>query len=152
MFAAMGIVLLLGIGLAVKPVRERVLGRSPINITITKRTSTANDKFVAVMPLRVLGNDAALHSEAEGVVEALSAKLYQMKNVHLASTAAVEKINAADPVTKIAQQLGAKLIVQGTMQSGADDKIDAVLRLTRCDWKATVDQRIFGSAAGPADY
>jgi serine/threonine-protein kinase len=42
----------------------------------------------------------------------------------------VEKINAGDPVPKIAKQLGMKLIVQGTMQSGADDKIDAVLRLT----------------------
>ena len=82
------------------------------------------------MPLRVLGNDPALHYEAEGVVDALSAKLFQMKNVHLSSPSAVEKINASDPVTKIAHQLGAKLIVQGTMQSGSGDKIDAVLSLS----------------------
>jgi serine/threonine protein kinase/tetratricopeptide (TPR) repeat protein len=126
MFAAMGIVLLVGIGLAVRPVRERVLGRAAVN---GAKTAGVEDKFVAVMPLRVLGGDSTLHYEAEGVVDALSAKLFQMKNVHLASPAAVEKISAADPVTKIARQLGAKLIVQGTMQ-GAGDKIDAVLSLS----------------------
>ena len=131
MFAAMGIVLLLGIGLAVRPVRERVLGRAAI---IAKRSAAPgagdkSDKFVAVLPLRVLGNDAALKYEAGGVVDALSAKLFQMKNVHLASPASVEKVNAADPVKKIARQLGAKLIVQGTMQ-GAGDKLDVVLSLS----------------------
>ncbi len=135
MFAATGLVLLVGIGMAIRPVRERILGRSPIQITITGRkggatpASTANDKFVALLPLRVVGSDPALQYEAAGVTDALSAKLFQMKNVHLASSGAVEKVNAADPVTKIAHQLGSKLIVQGTWQ-GSGDKIDAVLRLS----------------------
>jgi serine/threonine protein kinase/tetratricopeptide (TPR) repeat protein len=129
MFAAMGIVLLVGIGLVVKPVRELVLGRSSLSITRHSTTPGANDKFVSVMPLRVLGNDSTLQYEAEGVVDALSAKLFQMKNVHLSSPDAVEKVGANDPVAKIARQLGAKLIVQGTMQ-GAGDKIDAVLSLS----------------------
>jgi tetratricopeptide (TPR) repeat protein/TolB-like protein len=110
-----------------------VLGRSPIHVTSGKgaapAASTANDKFVALLPLRVIGADPALQYEAAGVTEALSGKLVQMKSVHLASSGAVEKINAADPVTKIAQQVGSKLIVQGTLQ-GAGDKIDAVLRLS----------------------
>ena len=140
MFAAMGIVLLVGIGLAVRPIRERVLGRASINIT-TKGTApdAADSKFVAVMPLRVLGNDPTLKYEAEGVVDSLSAKLFQMKNVHLSAQSAVEKINASDPVTKIAHQLGVKLIIQGTMQSGAADKIDAVLSLSDVHWKTAVD-------------
>jgi serine/threonine protein kinase/tetratricopeptide (TPR) repeat protein len=131
MFAGVGIALLLAIGLAVRPIRERVLGHGTITLNIAKKaaTSRANDKFVGVMPLRVLGNDAALRYEAEGVVDALSAKLFQMKNVHLASPAAVERIDAGAPVARIARQLGAKLIVQGTMQ-GAGDKIDAVLSLS----------------------
>jgi serine/threonine protein kinase/tetratricopeptide (TPR) repeat protein len=130
MFAAMGIVLLVGIGLAIRPVRERVLGRA-VSVSRLRHGAApgAADKFVAVLPLRVLGSDATLHYEAEGVVDALSAKLFQMKDVHLAAPAAVEKINPSDPVTKIARQLGAKLIVQGTMQS-AGDKIDAVLSLS----------------------
>jgi eukaryotic-like serine/threonine-protein kinase len=136
MFAATGLVLLVGIGMAIRPVRELVLGRSTINIT--SRTPAAGpaaaQKFVALLPLRVIGSDPALQYEAAGVTEALSAKLFQMKNVHLASTGAVEKINAADPVMKIAHQLGSQLIVQGTMQ-GAGDKIDAVLRLTDASGK-----------------
>jgi serine/threonine protein kinase/tetratricopeptide (TPR) repeat protein len=132
MFAAMGLVLVVGIGLAVRPVRERVLGPGAIGINITKsgaKASTANDKFVAVMPLRVLGNDSKLQYEAEGVVETLAGKLSSMKNVHLAAPAAVEKVKAGTPLTKIAHQLGVKLVVQGTMQS-AGDKIDAVLSLS----------------------
>ncbi len=131
MFAAMGIVLVVGIGLAVRPVREKVLGNRSITLNITKTAAGpgVSDRFVAVMPLRVLGNDPTLKVEAEGVVDALSAKLFPMKSVHLSSPSAVEKINAEDPVPKIARQLGAKLIVQGTMQS-AGDKIDAVLRLS----------------------
>jgi serine/threonine protein kinase/tetratricopeptide (TPR) repeat protein len=130
MLGAMLVVLLLGAALLIRPVRELVLGRSSIAIMNRAAGRGANDKFVAVLPLRVLGNDSTLQYEAEGVVDALSAKLFQMKNVHLSSPAAVEKINADDPVTKIAHKLGAKLIVQGTMQSGAGDKIDAVLKLS----------------------
>jgi serine/threonine protein kinase/tetratricopeptide (TPR) repeat protein len=137
MFAATGLVLLIGIGMAIRPVREVVLGRSTISITGRKgatpgastAASAANDKFVALLPLRVIGADPALQYEAAGVTEAVSAKLFQMKSVHLASSGAVEKINAADPVAKIAHQVGSKLIVQGTLQ-GAGDKVDAVLRLT----------------------
>jgi serine/threonine protein kinase/tetratricopeptide (TPR) repeat protein len=129
LFAATGVVLLAGIALAVRPIRERVLPPVAARLTIASGKSAANDKYVALMPLRVLGTDSALQYEAEGIVDALSAKLFQMKNVHLASPTAVEKINAADPVPKIASQLGAKLIVQGTMQS-AGDKLDVVLSLS----------------------
>jgi eukaryotic-like serine/threonine-protein kinase len=134
LFAVTGLVLLAGVAMAIRPVRERILGRSPIHITITGRQPgaappTAADKFVALLPLRVVGNDPALQYEAAGVTDAISAKLFQMKNVHLASTGAVEKINAADPVTKIAHQLGSKLIVQGSMQSAAD-KINVVMSLS----------------------
>ena len=133
LFAVTSLVILAGVAMAIRPIRERILGRSPIHITITGRqpgaAPTAADKFVALLPLRVVGGDPALQYEAAGVTEAISAKLFQMKNVHLASTGAVEKINAADPVTKIAHQLGSKLIIQGSMQSAAD-KINVVLSLS----------------------
>jgi serine/threonine protein kinase/tetratricopeptide (TPR) repeat protein/TolB-like protein len=130
LFAVTGLVVLAGIALAVRPVRERVLPHISASLTIDSNPGAAGKKFVALMPLRVLGNDAALQLEAEGVVDALSAKLLQMKNAHLSEPSAVEKINPSDPVAKIARQLGAKLIVQGTLQGGAGDKIDAVLRLS----------------------
>jgi len=132
MFAATGLVLLVGVGMAIRPVRERMIGRAAIHITGRKAVGappTADDKFVALLPLKIIGADPALQYEASGIVDALSAKLFQMKNVHLASAGATEKVNAADPITKIAHQLGSKLIVQGTLQ-GAGDKIDAVLRLS----------------------
>jgi len=140
LFAAAGVAVLVGIGMAIRPVRELVLGRSSISITRSTTRSkaaagpTAADRFVALLPLRVVGSDPSLQIEAAGVTDALYAKLFQMKNVHLSSAGAVEKINAADPVTKIAHQLGAKLIVRGTVQ-GAGDKIDAVLRLSDAEGK-----------------
>ena len=136
LFAVTGVVLLVGVGMAIRPVRELVLGRSSINITTRKRAAgpTAADKFVALLPLRVLGNDPTLHYEAEGVVETLSGKLSPLKNVHLHLPSAADKINPSDPVTKIARQLGAKLIVQGTMQSSGD-KIDAVFTLSDASGK-----------------
>jgi serine/threonine protein kinase/tetratricopeptide (TPR) repeat protein len=129
LFAITGLVALAGIALAVRPVRDRVLPRISASLNINSKPGAADKKFVALMPLRVLGNDAVLQLEAEGVVDTLSAKLRQMKDAHLSEPSAVEKINPSDPAVKIARQLGAKLIVQGTLQ-GAGDKIDAVLRLS----------------------
>ena len=143
MFAAMGIVLVAGVVLAVRPVRQSVLGRVSATIVKPSGGSSADARFVALMPLRVLGKDSALQYEAEGVVDALSAKLFQMKNVHLASPTAVERIKASDPVPKIARQLGVKLIVQGTMQSAAD-KIDVVLSLSDATGKQLWNKEFSG--------
>jgi serine/threonine protein kinase/tetratricopeptide (TPR) repeat protein len=135
LFAVTGVVLLAGIGMAIRPVRERVLGKTRAIAPASASRSTANDKFVALLPLSVVGNDPALQYESAGITEALSAKLFQIKDVHLASSNAAAKINAADPMPKIAQQLGSKLIVQGSMQGGAGDKIDVVLRLSDANGK-----------------
>jgi serine/threonine protein kinase/Flp pilus assembly protein TadD len=123
LFAATGLVLLVGIALAIRPVRELVLGRASIKITGT-RTASPADKFVALLPLQVLGGDP---SEAGGITDALAAKLSQMKDVHL-TTVSSQKINPSEPISKIAHQLGSKLVVQGTMQ-GSGDRIDVVLRM-----------------------
>jgi len=131
LFAATGLVLLAGIGMAIRPIRERLIGRELVHMTGGKAAAgpTVADKFVALLPLQVIGADPALKYEAGGVVDSLSAKLFPMKNVHLASAGAMDKIKATDPVTKIAHELGSKFIVQGTVQ-GAGDKIDIVLRLS----------------------
>ncbi len=85
-------------------------------------------KYVAVLPFRPLGDQESLKYEAEGMVEALSAKLFQLNNVRLASPAAVEKIDVKDPLEKIARSLGVTLVVQGTVQ-GAGDRIKVVISL-----------------------
>jgi serine/threonine protein kinase/tetratricopeptide (TPR) repeat protein/TolB-like protein len=126
LIAGMGAVVLLGAAVLIRPVRETVFGRS--SVTTKAPVSVANDTFLALLPLRVIGSQAELKYEAEGVVDALSAKLFSMKNVHLAPPAEVEKVSATDPMDKIARQLGVKLVLQGTVQ-GAGDKIDVVLTL-----------------------
>jgi len=129
LIAGMAVVVLLGAAILIRPVREVLLGRSSITVTSKQGpVSVANDTFLALLPLRVIGSQAELKYEAEGVVDALSAKLFSMKNVHLAPPAEVEKVSAADPLDKIARQLGVKLVLQGTVQ-GAGDKIDVVLTL-----------------------
>jgi len=43
---------------------------------------------VAVLPFRVLGDPSSLGYVADGLVEAMSAKLFQLKDVRLASSTA----------------------------------------------------------------
>jgi len=78
-------------------------------------------KYVAILPFRVLGDEKSLRYVADGLEEALSAKLFQLQEVHVASSAAVEKAASADqPLAKIARSLGVNLILQGTIQGSAD--------------------------------
>jgi tetratricopeptide (TPR) repeat protein len=90
--------------------------------------STTTEKYLAVLPFRAPGDQEALKYEAEGVVEALSAKLFQLKTVHLASPAAVEKIDPKDTLEKTARSLGVKLVVQGTVR-GSGDRISVIVSL-----------------------
>jgi eukaryotic-like serine/threonine-protein kinase len=78
-------------------------------------------KYVAVLPLRVMGDEKSLRYLADGLVDALSAKMFQLQEVHVASSSAVEKALGHDqPITKIAQALGVNLILQGTVQGTAE--------------------------------
>ena len=78
-------------------------------------------KYVAVLPLRVMGDEKSLRYLADGLVDALSAKMFQLQEVHVASSSAVEKALGHDqPIAKIAQALGVNLILQGTVQGTAD--------------------------------
>ncbi len=66
---------------------------------------------------------------ADGIQEALTAKLFQLKEVHLASSDAVDKAVAKNlPLSKLARELGANLILQGMVQ-GNSDKLRVTLSL-----------------------
>ena len=70
---------------------------------------------------RAVGTDDPHVDDADGLVEALSAKMFQLQEVHVASSSAVEKALGHDqPIAKIAQALGVNLILQGTVQGTAD--------------------------------
>jgi serine/threonine protein kinase/tetratricopeptide (TPR) repeat protein/TolB-like protein len=86
-------------------------------------------KYIAVLPLKVVGDEKSLGYVADGLVDALSAKMFQVQSVHVASSSAVEKATATDqPIAKIARALGVNLILQGTVV-GTPDRLRITLNL-----------------------
>jgi eukaryotic-like serine/threonine-protein kinase len=85
-------------------------------------------KYLAVLPLQTLGDQSQLGYLAEGIQEALSAKLFQLQGVHVTSGDAVEKADQKLPLPKLARSLGANLVVQGTIQS-AGNKVRITMHL-----------------------
>jgi tetratricopeptide (TPR) repeat protein/TolB-like protein/predicted Ser/Thr protein kinase len=86
-------------------------------------------KYVAVMPLKLVGDEKALGYVADGINEALVAKLFQLKEVRLASSSAVEAAAQKDlPLNKLAREVGANLVLQGMVQ-GSGDKLRVTLKL-----------------------
>lgn len=80
----------------------------------------SSGRFIAVLPLQVLGDAHQIGYLAEGIQEALSAKLFQLKDVRMTSADAAAKTNQNEPLPKIAGALGANLLVQGALQSSGD--------------------------------
>lgn len=85
-------------------------------------------RFIAVLPLQVLGDSRQIGYLAEGIQEALSAKLFQLKDVRMTSADAAAKANQKESLPKIAGALGANLLVQGMLQSSGD-KIRVTINL-----------------------
>ena len=80
----------------------------------------SSGRFVAILPLQVLGDSSQLGYVAKGIEEALSAKLFQLKDVRVTSSDAADQVDQKQPLPKIARALGANLIVQGVLQASAD--------------------------------
>jgi serine/threonine-protein kinase len=131
-----GVALALGLAFLIPAARHWIL-RSPAGAGSAGQVGIQH--YMAVLPLRVVGNAADTQYVADGVVDSLSAKLSALKNVYVAPPNAV---NAAvkrqgDP-KKIARALGVKLILQGTVTSGSGDSI--AIAITMGD--ATNDGRV----------
>jgi len=91
--------------------------------------SLKQGKYVAILPLKQIGDTKALGYVADGIQEALAAKLFQLKDVHLASSDAVEKASAKDgSLANLARALGVNLILQGSVQ-GNQDQLRVTLSL-----------------------
>jgi serine/threonine protein kinase/tetratricopeptide (TPR) repeat protein len=88
----------------------------------------SSGRFVAILPIQVLGDTSQIGYLAQGVEEALSTKLFQVKDVRVTSSEEADKVNPKDPPTKIARALGANYLVQGTLQ-GSGDRIRVTMRL-----------------------
>ncbi|HVO59314.1 MAG TPA: tetratricopeptide repeat protein [Terriglobales bacterium] len=127
-FAAVAAVLLL-ILLAVPATRNLVFHGHTHVEKADGIPDLSKGKYLAVLPFRILGDQKALEYVGEGVAEALSAKLFQLQEVHLASPAAAEKFaNTDQPLDKVARALGVNLILQGAIQ-GSSDKLRITLAL-----------------------
>jgi serine/threonine protein kinase/tetratricopeptide (TPR) repeat protein len=91
--------------------------------------SLKQGKYVAILPLKIVGDQKALGYVGDGIQEALAAKLFQLKEIHLASSDSVEKVAAKDlPLSKLARELGVNLVLQGMVQ-GNSDKLRVTLNL-----------------------
>ena len=88
----------------------------------------SSGRFIAVLPLQVLGDAHQVGYLAEGIQEALYAKLFQLKDVRMTSADASAKANQHESLPKIANALGANLLVQGVLQSSGD-KIRIIINL-----------------------
>ena len=126
---AAGIAMLLIVVLAVPATRNLIFhGKTKIEST-SGIPELTKGKYLAVLPFRVVGDRQVLQYVADGLEEALSAKLFQLQEVHLTSSSAAEKFaDSNEPVDKIGKALGANLILQGMVQ-GTSDKLRIILSL-----------------------
>ncbi len=130
--AAALVVLVAGL-LALHPVRTFLFHHKPAEAA-SGIPSLEQGKFVAVLPMRILGDPSSLNYVADGLVEALSAKLFQLHDMHTASAAEVQKAlpNNTSPappsLNELARHLGVNLVISGTIQ-GSGDKLRIVANL-----------------------
>jgi len=87
----------------------------------TSLPALSQGKFVAVMPFRVIGDQTSLGYVAEGLGEAVSTKLFEVKDVRLTSPTESAKIDPKAPLPQVAKDLGVNLIVHGTVQGSSDN-------------------------------
>lgn len=116
--AASALVLLLAGVLAIPAVRDFIFRRKPSGPN-SGIPSLSQGKFVAVLPMRVVG-DQSLNYVADGLTEELSAKLFQLRDMHTTSAAEVQKARPSNSLNEIARQLGVNLVVSGTIQGSGD--------------------------------
>jgi eukaryotic-like serine/threonine-protein kinase len=120
-FAGAAAFVILIAAFAIPPVRRFILRQPKPATTISVVSGippVSQGKYLAVLPLRVLGGDASLNYIAEGLADALTARLFQIQEIHLASS--TDHVNLADPLDKIARELGANLVLRGDLQSSGD--------------------------------
>lgn len=122
-------VALLAILFAIPPVRHLVTGRNGgATSGITGVPPLSSGRFVAVLPLKILGDPSQLGYLAQGIQEALSAKLFQLQDVRVSESNATAKVDQSQPLEKIARSLGANTLLMGTIQ-GSGDKIRVTLNM-----------------------
>ena len=114
---------LIGGTLALPPVRHALFKSS----TSQEQVQPAL-KSIAILPLKVMGDSSQDMITADGIVDTLNAKLFQLKDIHLASPNDVARLKTGMSPDEIGKTLGVTLLVQGTY-SAQDDKVRITLTL-----------------------
>jgi eukaryotic-like serine/threonine-protein kinase len=96
------------------------------------------EHYVAVLPLRVIGDEGALKYLADGVVESLNAKLGGLENVFVADNGRVNTAVKQGTDDRIARALGVTILIKGTIQQGAGDQISIDLSMNDVQKSRTV--------------
>ncbi len=119
-------VLVLGVGFLAIPQTRHLLFPPAVSggragIINTSLPALSQGKFVAVMPFRVIGDQSSIGYVADGLGEALSTKLFELKDVRLTSPTETAKMDPKAPLPQVAKDLGVNLIVHGTVQGSSDN-------------------------------
>ncbi len=80
----------------------------------------ATGKYIAVIPFHAIGSDPNLKFHAEGIADAIAARLSSLSSLHPVSASAVERVSLSQSEENIGKQLGANLLVKGTVQGEGD--------------------------------
>ena len=97
---------------------------------------------LAVLPFNVIGDAGDLAPLAVGVTEAISAKLFGTSGVTVASPAAVQQTRTDRPISEVAHELGAGIVVTGTVQGTPE-----AMRIT-----VTIEDAAAGRRVWARDY
>jgi serine/threonine-protein kinase len=126
LYMAGGVLLLGGLFFAIPTTRHLVI-KPPAETEVVNSEAVkglpplSQGKYVAVLPFRVIGGDASnIGYVAEGLGEALSAKLFQLNGVHVASADDAAKMDPKATYPQIAKKLGANMLVTGMVQGSAN--------------------------------
>jgi len=74
---------------------------------------------VTMMPFQTIGDDPSLGLVSIGIGEALSSKLFQLERVAVVTSTAAEQTKAQGSAVALAKDIGARLVVSGSVQGGA---------------------------------
>ena len=117
-------------------------GFTPASDTSSAATAPTPAIRLAVLPFNVIGNAGDLAPLAVGVTEAISAKLFGTSGVTVASAAAVQQARTDRPISELAHELGAGIVVTGTVQGTPE-----AMRIT-----VTIDDAVAGRRVWARDY
>ena len=97
----------------------RLRAGRPAAAAAVSTVSTVPTTRIAVLPFTVAG-DAALGATAAGLDESLSSKLFALKQLAVAAPSAVERASHKKTLAEVGQDVGASLLVTGTVQGSPD--------------------------------